>query len=172
MNLTFEICEINDLEALQKIALKTFIDAFEKYNNPIDFKEYLDSAFSKRQIKNEILNQNSKYYFVFSDQLLVGYFKINEKDAQTESFEQATMELERIYVLKSYQGNSIGKMILNKVVHLATENKVDFLWLGVWEKNSKAIKFYKNNGFKKIGTHHYYIGNDKQTDCLLKLNIV
>ena len=170
MNLFFRKCNIQDLNELIEISRITFIDAFEKDNNPIDFENYMNKAFDMEIIRKELLNPNSQFYFLYLEKSLVGYFKLNEGDAQTECFEDKTVELERIYVLERFQGKQIGKGMLNKAIEITKSKKASFLWLGVWEKNKKAITFYKRYGFKKFMTHPYYIGNDKQTDWLMKLS--
>ncbi len=169
MKLSFEICTIKQLDSLVKISRETFINAFEKENDPVDFKNYMDSAFSRDNIKAQLLNANSTFYFSYYNNVHVGYFKLNVKDAQNEQFEKPSMELERIYVLENFQGKQIGKQILLKIIKIAQEKKVSFLWLGVWQKNTAAIRFYERYGFKKFGEHPYYLGNDKQTDLLLKI---
>lgn len=109
---------------------------------------------------------------VYNDKECVGYFKLNKKEAQTEPFGNTSIEIERIYVLDKFQGLQIGKQMLFKIVEMAKQENVSFIWLGVWEKNTAAIRFYERHGFVKIGTHPYYIGNDKQTDWLMRLDLV
>jgi len=171
MIITYKICEIGDLALLIDIAKTTFIDAFESSNNSEDFEDYITSAFSEKQVKSELLNSNCTFYFAYIDNTLVGYFKLNEKDAQQEIFNSSSIELERIYVLEDFQKQQIGKQLLYKAIEIAKMKQVDFLWLGVWEHNKEAIRFYKKHGFEKFGTHPYYLGTDKQTDWLLKLEV-
>jgi len=170
MNLSFRECTIQHLNELIEISRITFEDAFEKDNNPIDFSNYMNKAFEMEIIREELLNPNTQFYFSYLDKDLVGYFKLNEGDAQTERFEDKTVELERIYVLQHFQGKQIGRGMLYKAIEIAKAKKASFIWLGVWEKNKEAIKFYERYGFKKFMTHPYYIGNDKQTDWLMKLS--
>lgn len=172
MSLSFKKCTIKNLEKLVDISRITFISAFEKDNNPEDFNNYLNFAFSEEKIKNELLNSNSKFYFTYLNNELVGYFKLNKNEAQTEQFNQNSIEIERIYVLNKFQGKQIGKHMLFKIIEIAKEKKVSFLWLGVWELNTSAIRFYEKYNFKKFDTHFYNIGNDQQTDWLMKLNLV
>jgi len=172
MNLSFEKCTIKDLEKLVEISRITFINAFEKDNNPEDFNNYINTAFGVERIKTELLNPNSKFYFAYFNNELIGYFKLNENNAQTEQFNQNTIELERIYILNKFQGKQLGKQLLFKIISIAKAKQVSFLWLGVWRKNTGAIRFYKKYNFKKFDTHFYYIGNDKQTDWLMKLNLI
>jgi len=172
MNLSFDQCTLANLSTLVEISRSTFIRAFKKDNNPNDFSHYVNNAFSVENVKTELLHPNTTFYFAYKENKLVGYFKMNEKDAQNERFSEKSMELERIYVVSKFQGQSIGKDLLNKAINIAKSKEVNFLWLGVWEKNIDAIRFYERYHFKKFGTHPYYIGRDKQMDLLMKLDFV
>lgn len=172
MKLIYQICTEKQLQDLVEISINTFVSAFEKQNNPQDFNTYIKKAFSKEQLKKELLHPNVRFYFVYKENTLVGYFKLNTKDAQTEPFECNSIELERIYVLDTFQGQSIGKDILLNIIENAKKDQMAFLWLGVWEKNTAAIRFYERHGFVKFGTHPYVIGNDIQADWLMRLDLV
>lgn len=170
MLITYKTCDIDDLPTLIDIAKTTFIASFEKDNNPDDFEAYVTSAFSKKQLKSELLNPNSTFFLAYVEDTLVGYFKLNEKEAQNEKFEKSTMEIERIYIVDTFQKQGLGEQLLYKAIKISKAKKVDFLWLGVWEHNNDAIRFYEKHEFTKFDTHPYYLGNDKQTDWLLKRN--
>jgi len=172
MNLAFKKCVVQDLDMLTEISRTTFIDAFEKDNKPLDFNNYMDAAFSKETIKAELLNPNSSFYFTYLNQELAGYFKLNKAEAQNEILDQSSIELERIYVLNKFQGLGIGKRMLNEIIAISKVKQLHYLWLGVWELNANAIRFYERHGFKKFGKHPYYIGKDKQTDWLMKLQLI
>ncbi len=171
MNLRLQRCSASDIEELAAISRTTFIDAFEKDNNPEDFKAYIDFAFDKSKLLGELKTLDTIFYLVYKDADLVGYLKLNENDAQTDIKSEAGMELERIYVLKDFQGQHIGHWLLNEAKKLASVKKKNYLWLGVWEKNVSAIKFYQNHGFSKFGTHPYCIGKDEQTDWLMRFEL-
>lgn len=172
MDLIFYKCTINDLDKLVSISKHTFVNAFGKDNDPNDFKDYIDKAFSKKQLEIELLNPDCSFYFAYIEKELVGYFKLNIGAAQNEQFEVNATELERIYILETHQNKGLGKQLLFKCISLTKANNSKFLWLGVWEKNTAAIKFYQRHGFNKIGTHPYYIGTDKQTDWIMKLDCI
>ena len=172
MQLVFKKCSVNDLDQLVQISKATFIDAFKADNNPDDFKVYIDFAFSKSKLTEELKNQFTRFYFVYADNKLVGYFKLNENDAQSDIKEENSLELERIYVIPEFQGIGLGKRMLQHVKRLASQSTKTFLWLGVWEHNKAAIKFYQINGFTKFGMHPYYIGKDKQMDWLMRFDLI
>jgi len=155
MQLSFHKCVLSDLDELVNLSRKTFVDAFEKYNNPKDFKNYIGFAFEKSNIASQLQNLNPSFYFVFKGGKLVGY----------------SIELERIYVLHKFQGQQIGQQMLREAIKLALQFNKEYMWLGVWEKNPEAIRFYQKYGFTKFDTHPYYIGKDKQTDWLMRYDL-
>lgn len=169
MDLVFKKCTLNDLDVLTEISRTTFIQAFEKDNEPEDFKDYVGKAFHPGQLKKELLKPATHFYFVYNDQTLVGYFKINEAGGQSDLNKPNTLELERIYVKSSFQGKNLGMKMLEKVIEIASSKKIEHIWLGVWEHNKGAIRFYERRGFIKFGEHPYWIGTDEQTDYLMKL---
>ncbi len=172
MLLKYKKCGLNDLEVLLHISKNTFIDAFAKDNNPEDFQEYIRFAFSEDKLKEELNNPDSHFFLVYKNDVLVGYFKLNVNSAQTDVKKTDSVELERIYVLQSYQGNHIGATMMKKVKSMVDIQQKSFLWLGVWEHNKEAIKFYQRHGFYQFGTHPYFIGKDKQTDWLMRFDLV
>ncbi|WP_297796806.1 GNAT family N-acetyltransferase [uncultured Eudoraea sp.] len=172
MELKFFKCSISDLDQLIALSRETFIEAFEAVNNPEDFKSYMQKAFSKKQLKRELEDMHMTFYFVTQENEILGYFKLNEDVAQTETKDKHAIELERIYVKRAYQGKKIGEWMLNQIKRIAVDQNKSYLWLGVWEKNHNAIRFYEKSGFMKFGRHPYYIGSDKQMDWLMKFDLV
>lgn len=168
MEISFGKCSIEDIILLQSLSITTFTEAFKKHNNPKDFQAYLAKAFSKGQLLSELKNQNTSFYFAEKEGEVVGYFKTNVFEAQGELQEPGGMELERIYVTSPFQNQGIGFKMLSFAESLAIQQAKTYLWLGVWEHNLKAIRFYERNGYVKFGKHPYYIGRDKQNDWLLK----
>ena len=171
MQLTFKKCKINDLEELLLISRKTFSDAFEAMNNPDDFWNYMDKAFSRESILRQLQDKRSHFYFACHEDRTAGYFKLNEAGAQTDINDPASIELERIYVLESHQGKGFGKQFLEEIFAVCSQKKAGYIWLGVWEENDGAIRFYERYGFRKFGKHNYTVGTDVQTDWLMKKSV-
>lgn len=168
-NVIFDKLFIGDLRELKDLSRKTFTDAFGADNNPEDLELYLNTAFGEENLRKELLNPLSEFYFAKLDRKTAGYFKINLGQAQTDFKEEDAMELERIYVRQELQNRKIGQYMLDEVIEMAIQRKMRYLWLGVWEKNERAIKFYRQNGFMLEGSHPYMVGNDLQTDKVMKL---
>lgn len=167
--ISFKKVGIEDVEILQKLSIQTFTESFAHLNNEEDFNVYLEKAFSIEALKQQIKNTESSFFFVKDGEVVCGYFKINIGESQTELKETNGLELERIYILANNQNKKIGNEIINEVKRLAIDDHKKYIWLGVWELNTKAIRFYERLGFKKFDTHVYPIGNDHQLDWMMKL---
>ena len=96
---------------------------------------------------------------------------MNFGQSQTELQDDKALEIERIYVLKEFHGKNVGQILYNKAIEIAKQNKADYVWLGVWEENPRAIAFYKKNGFVEFDKHIFKLGDDEQTDIMMKLKL-
>ncbi len=161
-----------DLYVLQDIARQTFLEAFAAGNSEENMNQYLDTAFSLQALESELRNPHSFFYFAKLGDQVIGYLKVNTGPAQTELQDQNSLEIERIYLLQSYLGKRVGQLLYEKAVEIAVANKVSFIWLGVWEKNLHAIGFYKRNGFEEFDRHLFIVGNDPQTDIMMKKPLI
>lgn len=164
----FQKCTLETLSVLQQLSLTTFVAAFGHQNSTEDMKVYCQQAFSLEKLKEELNNEHSIFYFLKSGEIIVGYFKLNIETAQSESIEGG-LEIERIYLLSPYQGLGFGQIMFNKVYEIARKMNKQHLWLGVWEKNEGAIRFYERNGFRQFGKHAFLLGKDLQMDLLMEL---
>lgn len=167
-NLSLHIVTISELETLHQISLQTFRDAFYHLNSPDSYFEYTNRAFSKEQLKSEIENPDSQFQFLKNDDALVGYFKLNYDLAQSDIKDPHALEIERIYILKEYQNLKLGNYLLDKIKEIAILKNLDYIWLGVWEKNTNAIRFYEKNDFRIFSSHEFLLGSEVQIDLLMK----
>ena len=135
--------DITDLENLQKISITTFRETFEEVNSEEDMQKYLDENLSLERLKNELENLDSEFYFIENENKNLGYLKLNFGNAQTEKVEENYFEIERIYVLKAFLGQKIGQILFDKAIEIGREKNLEYVWLGVWEENHRAIKFYE-----------------------------
>jgi ribosomal protein S18 acetylase RimI-like enzyme len=171
MHITVRDCRSDDLNALQEIAYRTFDDTFAPLNSPSNMKSYLKNAFDHEKLRDELSDSNSLFYFLYIDGRLSGYLKLNEHKSQTEVFDPKSMEIERIYIVKELQGIGSGQILMDKAIEVACARGKSYIWLSVWEKNSKALRFYIKNGFYKMGEHFFTMGDDRQTDCLMRKDL-
>jgi len=159
---------LKDLLSLQEISRSTFRETFSEGNTADNLNLYLDEAFSLERLTEELNHPQSDFYLACMDEKVVGYLKLNFGKAQTELQDEHCMEIERIYVLCEFHGKPIGNILLNKALEIGQAQKLAFCWLGVWEKNPRAIRFYEKNGFEVFDHHIFNVGDDAQTDLLMR----
>lgn len=162
---------ISDVPILRSIARDTFIETFSEANKAEDMDRYLAKNFSEDQLARELSNPNSFFYAAEVNGHIVGYLKLNTAHAQTEPQAVDALEIERIYVLGSYHGGGVGQALYHHAMSVAQDRKASYVWLGVWEHNHRALRFYEKNGFTAFGTHIFQLGNDQQTDILMQKSV-
>ncbi|WP_192703757.1 GNAT family N-acetyltransferase [Paenibacillus sp. OAS669] len=167
MTVTIKKCGREDLQTLQEVSIETFNDTFKDQNSPENMNAYLEKAFNTTQLEKELSNIYSEFYFVFFDEVLAGYLKVNMNDAQSEPMGDESLEVERIYIRQSFQRKGLGKYLINQAMEIARGHKKKRIWLGVWEKNENAIDFYNKMGFVQTGAHSFYMGDEEQIDFIL-----
>ncbi|MEI2274568.1 GNAT family N-acetyltransferase [Sphingobacterium sp. ML3W] len=161
---------MTDIDLLQNISQQTFIEAFSEANTAANMAKYMAEKFSKETLLAELSNQGSEFYFAQLDNRIIGYLKINSEKAQTELHHEHALEIERIYVLQEFHGKKVGQLLYEKALDIARLKNVGFIWLGVWEENLRAISFYQKNGFVAFDKHIFKLGDDEQTDIMMKKN--
>lgn len=162
---------VSDLETIQKISIQTFTETFAAVNTPENIANYIKNSLNTEQLTAELNNLSSQFYIAYSNDEVVGYLKINFGDAQTESINENALEVQRIYVLQNFHGKNIGQLLLDEVKKIAQITNVDSVWLGVWEENHRALRFYTKNEFVVFDKHVFMMGNDEQTDLLMRFQI-
>ncbi|AQY22223.1 GNAT family N-acetyltransferase [Riemerella anatipestifer] len=161
----------NEVELLQEVSKTTFYETFAADNTPENMQKYLDESFSVKCLREELLDEFSEFYFARVNGELAGYLKLNFGASQTELKDSKAIEIERIYVLKAFQGKRVGQALYEYALQVARDRGVDYIWLGVWEQNHKAIRFYEKNGFVAFDKHLFVLGDDLQTDIMMKLKL-
>jgi ribosomal protein S18 acetylase RimI-like enzyme len=162
---------LSDINELQFISRQTFFETFAEGNTESDMKKYLDENLSYDRLRAELMVAESEFYFASIQNKVIGYLKLNSGMAQTELKNLKALEIERIYVLKEYHGKKVGQVLYDIALQSGTRTKADYLWLGVWEKNLRAINFYRKNGFEEFDRHIFKLGDDLQTDIMMKLKL-
>ncbi len=133
--------------------------------------KYLDEYFSVEKLTVEFKNKSSEFYFATIGKNVIGYLKLNFGQAQTELQDEKALEIERIYVIKEFHGKDVGQLLYDKALQIAKQKIVEYIWLGVWEENRRAINFYTKNGFVEFDKHIFKLGNEVQTDKMMKLSL-
>lgn len=170
-NFTIRLATLADIDEIFRISLKTFTESFAKYNTEENMKLYLTANINSAKLTEELNNPESEFYLAKKDEKVIGYLKINFGKAQTDINEKKALEIERIYISNEFYGKGYGQLLFDKAITIAKSRKLEYIWLGVWEHNTKAIDFYIRNGMTKFAQHPFMLGNDRQTDIMMKLEL-
>lgn len=156
---------------LSALGKKTFTDAFAKYNREQDFHRYVDQAFQESTVQQELVDPNTKFFLAYRQKEAIGYLKLRWGQTITQIDDSRAIEIQRIYVNQTEMGQGIGKQLMQTALDYAQTYQFTTIWLGVWEHNPSAITFYKKWGFQTFSSHIFMMGNDPQTDLLMKRSV-
>lgn len=172
MTIIIKKCTLEDSRKLQEISYETFNETFKHQNSPENINAYLERAFNLKQLEQELSNISSQFFFVYINNEVAGYLKVNTNEAQSEEMGDESLEIERIYIKNKFQKHGLGKYLLHKAMEIAMESNKKKIWLGVWEKNQNAIAFYKKMGFVQTGAHSFYMGDEEQMDFIMTKTLI
>ncbi len=168
MNTKVTIRRVQPHEAttLSNIARQTFYDTFTGTCTEQDMQHFLDTVFSTEQLAKELANPDDHCFFAETGANVAGYLRFMEDYGGLPLMRQwKALELKRIYVTKEYQGKGVAQQLMDFYINFANQHEYTALWLGVWEHNERAKKFYVRYGFTDSGhTHDFPIGDTPQTD--------
>jgi diamine N-acetyltransferase len=125
---------MDDITTLREFSYKTYNETFKHMNTPDNMKAYLDQAFDTDKLRNELSNSNSVFYFLYIDEVLSGYLKLNECEAQSDIYDLQALEIERIYIAKEFHGRGMGNVLMNKAIDVAKSRGKKYVWLGLEKK--------------------------------------
>jgi ribosomal protein S18 acetylase RimI-like enzyme len=173
INLKIRRGAVDDAETLAPLAVKIFNDAFadNPLNKPEDMRAYIAQAFSLEQTRRELADENIIFFIAEAAGEMIGYAKLQENSTEECVSDENPIELSRLYVLKDFHGQGIAERLMNECFDIARRKNYRTMWLGVWEHNFRAQRFYEKLGFVKVGSHVFQLGSDPQTDLVLEKKI-
>lgn len=157
-----------DAELIADLSRTTFYDAFAKDNTKENMDHFMNTVFTKAALMQQVLNNDGIFLLAYDADEAVGYVRMREKNEEHIMEGANAIEIARIYSVQSALGKGVGPALMRACLDIAFELKKSVIWLGVWEKNPRAIAFYRKWGFEKFGEHIFPIGDDPQTDWLMK----
>ncbi len=173
MNHPISIYEITSthVRKLRTIAIQTFEETFAATNSRENMDHYHEKAFNAQVLAEELQDPESWWYFIKFEGKLAGYLKVNVGQAQTELQEADGFEVERIYVLKEFYGSGAGAALMEFAIQFGREKGKKYLWLGVHEKNLRALRFYEKFGLEEFDDHVFMMGKQPQRDLLMRMEL-
>jgi ribosomal protein S18 acetylase RimI-like enzyme len=167
MNITIRAATKDDAVLIADISRQTFYETFAADNTKANMDKFLSEQFTSTQLISEVSLPENDFFLAFANDEVAGYLKLRE-NKQSLLKDKPSIEIARLYAIKKMIGKGIGKLLMEKSIDFAKQKRKQIIWLGVWEKNQRAIDFYHKWGFEKFGEHNFLLGTDLQTDLLMK----
>lgn len=156
-----------DAAALAELAARTFSDAFGAQNTPQDLALHLARSYGPELQRAELVNPDVTTFLAESNGQPIGFAQVRVGSAPACVTTTMPVELMRFYVARDWHGRGVAQQLMQAAVTEAERRGGTAFWLGVWEKNPRAIAFYRKSGFADAGSHLFVVGNDPQNDRIL-----
>ena len=160
-----------DAKLISELGARTFYEAFAQDNSPESMEAYLRDSFSPAIQFRELSEPDSVFLIAELSANPIGYAQLVVNSTAEVIRGRKPLELRRIYASREYVGQGVGKALMKATIEEARQRGCDCVWLGVWEKNQRAIEFYKKWGFHVVGTHPFVLGADQQNDFIMELEL-
>ena len=162
-----------DAKVLTDLAYTTFWDAFAHHpkNAPDDLNHYMRQAFNQEQITAELADAKNIFLIAELGDEAAGYSKIIIDNIEPGVTAERPVELSRLYSHQKHLGQGVGQNLMDACFERARAEDRDVMWLGVWEYNPRAQRFYEKNGFRVVGSHVFLLGKDPQKDLLMQKSL-
>jgi ribosomal protein S18 acetylase RimI-like enzyme len=157
-----------DAALIADLSRQTFYDAFAAENTAADMDKCMNETFTREKLMAEVGAAGSTFLLASFGEEVVGYARLRETGNPLLLENGVALEIARIYAMQKSIGKGIGSALMQRCIDIGREKNFRVIWLGVWENNQKAITFYTKWGFEKFGEHTFMLGDDLQTDWLMK----
>ncbi len=154
-----------DAELIADLSRTTFYQTFAKDNTEADMDLFMNEQFTREKLMKEVEEDAGIFLLAYHNNEALGYARMR---IDNKLKDEAAVEIARIYAVDKAIGKGVGKALMQTCLQIAEEIHMKAVWLGVWEKNQRAIAFYEKWGFVKFGEHQFLLGTDLQTDYLMK----
>lgn len=171
MEIVLRACTEQDTEMLRELAAQTFCETFAGDCSETDMRGYIQTALSPESVRAQLQNPASLFICAFCDGAAAGYVKLNEAPAQGDIHDPDSLEIERIYAYARYHGTGLGGRLMEAALDEARRGGKKYVWLGVWDKNAKALAFYRKHGFYEHGEHDFLLGETVFRDLIMRRDI-
>ena len=167
-DIIISLATTKDAELIADLSRQTFFESFAEHNTKENMDKFLKEQFTRQKLIDEVKEPWHIFFLAFIRNEPVGYVKLRDTSVPLELANQPCIEIARIYSVRHKIGKGVGRKLMQACHDIAKQKQKKILWLGVWEKNQQAIDFYRKWGFEKFGDQNFILGDDVQTDWLMK----
>ena len=170
-NISIRPATADDIVIISVLASTTFYEAYFEQDESSNLAGYINESFDMATVRDEIDDSQSTFFLIFLDGKAVGYARLIDDSTTPGVVNGRVVELKRIYILERVWGTGTGEALLTHCIEIARNRGFNAIWLGVWEENQRAQKFYAKYGFEQVGTLTFPYGNVDGTNLVLQLRL-
>jgi ribosomal protein S18 acetylase RimI-like enzyme len=170
-SINIRVANAADAEIIADLSYRTFCDAFGSFNTKENMDKFIRNDFNRKKLIAQVSEPGNIFLLAYQHDELTGYVRLLESHNPPELGDADAIEISRIYVENKITSKGIGSLLMQKCIDVAREKNKKMIWLGVWEHNTRAIAFYKKFGFEIFSDHVFMLGDDTQTDILMKKDL-
>jgi diamine N-acetyltransferase len=172
-NWSISIVKASPIDAvkLANFASKAFLDAYAGTMNAEDIKIYIEKAFHIDELINQLATETNIFHLAIQREEIIGYTKLRFDRTRLELINEKAIELERIYVGSRHFRSGLGSIMFRNILAYSRKQHYTFLWLAVWQKNERAISFYKKSGMEIFGDQEFIVGSIINHDYVMKIKL-
>jgi ribosomal protein S18 acetylase RimI-like enzyme len=160
--------KIEEVPAVRELAIEVYNDTFAEHNTPENLEAFFKDSYGLERFTTEFTEPETALYVALDELKIIGFLRLRKSSEVDKYLGTNHLELHRLYIHRDYHGSAVSKMFMEEALAYAKKEKFEWIWLGVWEKNFRAQKFYSKWGFERFSEHVFQMGDDPQTDWLLK----
>jgi ribosomal protein S18 acetylase RimI-like enzyme len=161
----------HDLPAILHVAIASYEDTFAAFNTRENMDAFYADNYTLPRFTDEFHELHSVLFVACRHSEVVGFVRLRISHEADAFLTGKNIELQRLYIHPAHQGIRAGALLMERALAYAVEHQFEWMWLGVWERNFKAQKFYEKQGFTRFSEHVFQMGDDPQTDWLLKRKV-
>lgn len=168
--MTIRPATIADAALLTALSAITMREAFGPPHNPAELvEEYIQSAINVTQLTTELTDPRAAFFLLEQPNgTAIGYAKLRRHAPPRRMTTRNAVEIQRIYLLQTAVGQGQGQRLMEYCLDWAKQRGYAAVWLGVWERNKRALAFYRKMGFERFGFHYFQFGSERQRDFWLQ----
>ena len=167
MSLKLRYATKDDAALIADISRQSFFETFAADNTKADMDKFMNEQFTKGRLMLEVNDQNNIFLLAYHHDEVAGYVKLRESNPPHKLQTRNSMEIARLYAMQNFIGKGVGKLLMQASIDIGNQKSKEVVWLGVWEKNPRAIQFYTQWGFQIFDETHFVLGDDVQKDWLM-----
>ncbi|HEY6899562.1 MAG TPA: GNAT family N-acetyltransferase [Puia sp.] len=157
-----------DARLVAELARKTFYETFSKYNTEENMRIFLEEQNPLERQMAEVGAPGRIFLLAYAGEEAVGYVSLRIAEPPNELQHEKAVEIVQLYSEQKMIGKGVGAALMEAALDVARAEGMEWVWLGVWEHNQRAIAFYRKWGFEPFGEHVFFVGLDAQTDWWMK----